>query len=144
MTGADAPRPSTYTYELTNDQQEILLGIMVGGNYRKRDVPYALWSIEGDHFNATLYQKEKRGKRKLGVQGSKACDFVEFVLQPNGVVPITMGGDSLVAASAAGGAPGETAPLPHGGKQTPYADAHLAYIVHLVALQAGIDLAAAL
>lgn len=115
MTGADAPRPSTYTYELTNDQQEILLGIMVGGNYRKRDVPYALWSIEGDHFNATLYQKEKRGKRKLCVQGSKACDFVEFVLQPNGVVPITMGGDSLVAASAAGGAPGETAPLPHGG-----------------------------
>ena len=36
---------SSYTYELTNDQQEILLGIMVNGNYRRREVPYSLWSI---------------------------------------------------------------------------------------------------
>jgi len=107
--------PTTYTFELTNDQQEILLGIFVGGNYRKREVPYSLWSVEGDHFNATLYQKEKRGKRKLCVQGAKACDFVEFVLQPNGVVPITMGGEGVVAAACAGASPEELAPLPHGG-----------------------------
>ena len=31
---------------------------MVNGNYRRREVPYSLWSIEGDHFNATLYAKE--------------------------------------------------------------------------------------
>ena len=113
MTGAGGPRPGTYTYELTNDQQEALLGIMVGGNYRKREVPYSLWSIEGDHFNATLYQKERNGRRKLCVQGAKAGDFVEFVLQPNGVTPVTMGGGA--AASVAGGPAGETAPLPHGG-----------------------------
>ena len=81
---------TSYTYELTNDQQEILLGIMVNGNYRKREVPYSLWSIEGDHFNATLYSKEKHGKRKLCVQGSKAEDFVLFVLEPN-----VLGGASL-------------------------------------------------
>ena len=113
MTGAEAPRPGTYTYELANAEQELLLGIMVGGNYRKREVPYALWSIEGDRFNATLYQKERNGRRKLCVQGAKAGDFVEFVLQPGGVVPVTMGGG--VAASGAGGPAGETAPLPHGG-----------------------------
>ena len=73
---------TTFTYELTNDQQELLLGVMLTGNYRRREVPYSLWSIEGDRFNATLYQKEKHGKRKLCIQGSGAEDFVLFVLEP--------------------------------------------------------------
>ena len=75
-------KKTIFTYELDEPQQEILLGIMVNGNYRKREVPYSLWSIEGDHFNATLYAKEKHGKRKLCVQGSKAEDFVLFTLEP--------------------------------------------------------------
>lgn len=78
----DAPKKTSFTFELTNDQQELLLGLMVGGNYRRREVPYSLYSIEGDHFNATLYQKEKHGRRKLCVQGSKAEDFVLFQLEP--------------------------------------------------------------
>ena len=77
-----SPKKTSFTFELTNDQQELLLGLMVSGNYRKREVPYSLYSIEGDHFNATLYQKEKHGKRKLCVQGSKAEDFVLFQLEP--------------------------------------------------------------
>lgn len=76
------PKQTSYTYELDNDQQELLLGIMVNGNYRKREVPYSIYSIEGDHFNATLYSKEKHGKRKLCIQGSKAEDFVLFQLEP--------------------------------------------------------------
>lgn len=76
------PRKTSFTFELTNDQQELLLGIMVNGNYRKREVPYSLYSIEGDGFNATLYQKEKHSRRKLCVQGSKAEDFVLFQLEP--------------------------------------------------------------
>ena len=86
----DAPEKTSFTYELTNDQQELLLGLMVYGNFRKREVPYSLYSIEGDHFNATLYEKEKHGKRKLCVQGSKAEDFVLFQLEP-----IVLGGASL-------------------------------------------------
>jgi ribonuclease HIII len=78
----DAPKKTSFTYELTEEQQEKLLGVMLGGNYRKREVPYSIWSIEGDKFNATLYQKEKHGKRKLCVQGSKAEDFVLFQLEP--------------------------------------------------------------
>ena len=73
---------TTFTYELTNEQQELLLGVMLTGNYRRREVPYSLWSIEGDRFNATLYQKEKHGKRKLCIQGGGAEDFVLFVLEP--------------------------------------------------------------
>ena len=86
----DAPKKTSFTYELTNDQQELLLGLMVNGNYRKREVPYSLYSIEGDHFNATLYAKEKHGRRKLCVQGSKAEDFILFQLEPN-----VLGGASL-------------------------------------------------
>ena len=90
MTGEDAPKKTSFTFELTNDQQELLLGLMVNGNFRKREVPYSLYSIEGDHFNATLYAKEKHGRRKLCVQGSKAEDFVLFQLEP-----IVLGGASL-------------------------------------------------
>ncbi len=92
----EAPRKTSFTFELTEDQQEILLGIMVGGNYRKREVPYSLYSIEGDHFNATLYEKEKHGRRKLCVQGSKAEDFVLFVLEPNVLMSATLGYETLL------------------------------------------------
>ena len=83
-------KKTSFTYELDNDQQELLLGVMLNGNYRKREVPYSLWSIEGDHFNATLYEKEKHGKRKLCVQGSKAEDFILYTLEPR-----VLGGASL-------------------------------------------------
>ncbi len=86
----ETPRKTSFTYELTNDQQEILLGLMMTGNFRRREVPYALCSIEGDHFNATLYEKERHGRRKLCVQGSKAEDFVLFQLEP-----CVLGGASL-------------------------------------------------
>lgn len=85
------PKKTVFTFELTNDQQELLLGIMMTGNYRRREVPYSLYSIEGDHFNATLYQKEKHGKRKLCVQGSKAEDFVLFQLEPIVLGAATLG-----------------------------------------------------
>ena len=82
---------TSLTYELTNDQQDILLGIMVNGNFRKREVPYSVYSIEGENFNATLYAKEKHGKRKLCIQGRGAKEFVEFQLEPKGVVPLSVG-----------------------------------------------------
>ena len=62
------------------------------GLHRPRKVPYALAAAEGDGFNCALYEKVKHGRRKLCVQGSKAQDFVEFFLEPGGVVPVTMGG----------------------------------------------------
>jgi len=89
------------------------------GNYRPKQVPYSMAAVEGDGFNCALYEKEKHGKRKLCVQGSKAQDFVEFFLEPNGVVPVTMGGGCDAAVAAAVGVGGES-PAPglataHGG-----------------------------
>ena len=95
MTDA-APKKTSFTFELDNDRQELLLGVMLGGNYRKREVPYSLWSVEGDGFNATLYSKEKHGKRKLCVQGSKAEDFVLFVLEPRVLGEATLGYESVL------------------------------------------------
>ena len=93
---SERTKKTSFTYELTNDQQELLLGVMVTGNYRKREVPYSLWSIEGDHFNATLYAKEKHGKRKLCVQGSGAEDFVLFVLEPTVLQSATFGYETVL------------------------------------------------
>ncbi len=98
MTGA------SFTYELTAEKQEILLGLMANGNYRKREVPYSLFSVEGESFNATLYEKEKHGTRKLCVQGRGAKEFIEFVLEPHGVVPLS----ALTSED-------EVAMKPHGG-----------------------------
>ena len=91
-----APKKSCYTYELTNDQQELLLGLMVTGNFRKREVPYSLYSIEGEKFNATLYEKEKHGKRKLCVMGSGAQDFIQFQLEPKGIVEVSLGYEQVL------------------------------------------------
>ena len=117
-------KQTCYTFELDAGQQEKFLALLAVGNYRPKQVPYSLAAAEGDGFNCALYQKEKHGKRKLCVQGSSAPDFVEFFLEPNGVVPVSMGGGGLdvervgavggaVAASASGSS--EQAPLPHGG-----------------------------
>ena len=107
----DATKKTSYTFELSNDQQELLLGLMVNGNFRKREVPYSLYSIEGEKFNATLYAKEKHGKRKLCVQGSGAQDFVEFQLVPTGVVSVEFGYEDVlhpeVASAHAGRRVGE-------------------------------------
>ena len=89
-------KKTSFTFELTGDQQELLLGIMVNGNYRKREVPYSIYSIEGDGFNATLYQKEKHSRRKLCVQGSKAEDFVLFRLEPTVLGAASLGYEALL------------------------------------------------
>ena len=87
---------STYTYELNGEQQNQLLMILEGGNYRKRAVPYSLMSVEGDGFNCTLYAKEKHGKRKCCIQGGKAEDFVLFVLEPQVLGAATLGYEDVI------------------------------------------------
>ena len=87
---------TTYTYELDDEQQNILLLIMEQGFYRKRTVPYALMSIEGEGFNCTLYEKEKHGKRKCCIQGGKAEDFVLYVLEPQVLRSATLGYENVI------------------------------------------------
>ena len=115
------PQKTCYTFELNGAQQEKLLALLSIGNYRPRQVPYSLAAVEGDGFNCALYAKEKHGLRKLCIQGQQAQDFVEFFLEPQGIVPVTMGGGGAVAstgavaAAAAGGAAPTGLRTAHGG-----------------------------
>ena len=102
-------RKTCFTYELDEAQQARLMALLASGNYRPKQVPYALAAAEGAGFNCALYEKEKHGRRKFCVQGGQAADFVAFFLEPNGVVPVTMGGAAEAAPA------GAEAPLPHGG-----------------------------
>lgn len=87
---------STYTYELDENQQNLLLLAMERGNYRKREVPYSLMSVEGEGFNCTLYEKVKHGRRKCCIQGGKAEDFVLFVLEPQVLGTATLGYEQVL------------------------------------------------
>ena len=91
------PAPKTcFTYELDAEQQDKLLALLALGNYRPRTVPYAMAAVEGDGFNCALYEKEKHGRRKLCIQGSKAQDFVEFFLEPNVLGVATVGYEDVL------------------------------------------------
>lgn len=90
------PPKTSFTYELDAEQQEKLLAMLALGNYRPRQVPYSMAAVEGDGFNCALYQKEKHGRRKLCIQGSKAQDFVEFFLEPNVLGAAMVGYEDLL------------------------------------------------
>ena len=93
-------KKTIFTFTLDAEAQDKVLIVLGGGNYRLREVPYSQISIEGEGFNCTLYNaKEKHGKSqaKLCVQGSKAEDFVQFTLEPFGVVPLQVGYEDIVS-----------------------------------------------
>ncbi len=87
---------TTFTYELDDAQQNELLAAFAAGNYRPRNTPYSLASVEGEGFNCTLYEKVRHGRRKCCVQGGKARDFVEFVLEPRVLKQATLGYESVL------------------------------------------------
>lgn len=87
---------TTFTYELGEEEQNKLLLILSGGVYRSRQVPYSLMSVEGDGFNCTLYAKEKHGRRKCCIQGGRARDFVEFVLEPQVLGAASLGYEDVL------------------------------------------------
>lgn len=73
---------NSFTFELDGNQQEKFLAMAAACNFRPKNTPYSIVSFEGEKFNCTLYAKEKYGKRKCLVQGSKAEEFVLFYLEP--------------------------------------------------------------
>ena len=81
---------TTFTFELDAAQQERLQALLAVGNFKPRQVPYSLVAVAGDGFTCALYQKERHGRRKLCVQGSKAEDFILYTLEPR-----VLGGASL-------------------------------------------------
>ena len=70
-------RKSSFTYELSPEQQARLLDILNNGNYRPTHVEHAIAAADGDGFRIVLYKSNK-----CVVQGKGAEDFVLFTLEP--------------------------------------------------------------
>lgn len=90
------PEKVCWTYELDEAQQQALLALLAVGNYRPKATPYTFASVEGNGFSCALYQKVKNGKRKAVVQGARAREFVEYVLEPNVLGAATLGYETLL------------------------------------------------
>ena len=68
---------NSYTIKLTPEQLAAAAELLATGNYRPRQVPYAVAAAEGDDCQIVLYQSGK-----CLVQGKGAADWVLFTLEP--------------------------------------------------------------
>lgn len=69
---------SSSIYTLSDEQVKSLKDLLVEREYEPKDVPYAQYAFIAPNLNITVYEK----KNKLMVQGKKAAEFIEFVLEP--------------------------------------------------------------
>jgi ribonuclease HIII len=69
---------TSFTYKLTQPQQEQLYGLLATGNYLPVEMEHTQIAVDGERCRIALY---KSGK--CLVQGKGAQDWVTFVLEPN-------------------------------------------------------------
>lgn len=74
---APMPEKTSYTYKLTQAQQDQVEALLRAGNYRPVTVPYARVAVKTENCNINLYTSGK-----LLVQGKGAEEFVLYVLEP--------------------------------------------------------------
>ena len=72
-----AASKNSYTFTLTEPQQDVLAGLLGSGTYLPIEVPHTKIAVDADHCKVMLYRSGK-----CLVQGKGAKDFVEFVLEP--------------------------------------------------------------
>ena len=63
---------------LTDEQVKSLKKLLIEREYEPKTVAYAQYAFIAPNLNITVYEK----KNKLMVQGKKAAEFIEFVLEP--------------------------------------------------------------
>ena len=68
---------TSFTFKLSDAQQETLISLLRGGNYRPKEVPYTRIAVEAEDCNIALYTSGK-----CVVQGKGAEDWVTFTLEP--------------------------------------------------------------
>ncbi len=69
--------PNSFTYELTSEQQRVLIDLIRGGNYRPLTMEHTIIAAATESCTIALY---KSGK--CLVQGKGAEEFVQFALEP--------------------------------------------------------------
>lgn len=83
-------KKTSYTIPLTPDQQEQLATLLRTGNYRPRETPYTIISVEGPDCNIALYTSGK-----CVVQGQGAEDWVTYTLEPQVLLEARLGYESV-------------------------------------------------
>ncbi len=82
---------TSFTYKLTDAQQQALTEILRHGNYRPADVPYTSIAVKTPDYGVNLYTSGK-----CLVQGKGARDFVQFVLEPCVLGAATVGYEEVL------------------------------------------------
>jgi ribonuclease HIII len=86
---------NSFTFKLTNEQQQVLTNILRTGNYRPMRVEHTSIAAEGPNCNIALY---KSGK--CLVQGRGAKDWVTFVLEPQVLQEVRIGYEEVLDPAA--------------------------------------------
>ena len=84
-------KKNSYTFVLTQEQQEALKILLKMGNYKAKEVPHTQMAVEAQDCVVNLY---KSGK--CLVQGKGAEDFVLFFLEPNVLQAATVGYEEIL------------------------------------------------
>ncbi len=82
---------TSFTFKLPKDQQETLIVILSGGNYRPVEAQHSIIAVEGDNCRIVLY---KSGK--CLVQGKGSADFISFVLEPLVLQEVRLGYEDIL------------------------------------------------
>jgi ribonuclease HIII len=85
------PTQNSFTFVLSESQQQVLIDLIRGGNYKPVQVEHTRIAAEGDGFRVSLY---KSGK--CLIQGSGAQDFVSFAMEPIVLQQVTLGYEGVV------------------------------------------------
>lgn len=80
------PTRTSFTVKLTEDQQQKLVSLLRRGNYRPRETPYTIVSVEGADCTIALYTSGK-----CVVQGKGTEDWVRFTLEPEVLLEAKLG-----------------------------------------------------
>ncbi|MFO7535633.1 MAG: ribonuclease HIII [Kiritimatiellia bacterium] len=85
------PTQNSFTFVLSEPQQQALIALLQNGNYRPVQVEHTRIAVEGNGFRVSLY---KSGK--CLVQGSGASDFVLFNMEPVVLQKVKIGYEDVV------------------------------------------------
>jgi len=81
---------TSYTVKLAPEQQQKLIALLRQGNYRPRETPYTLISVEAADCTIALYTSGK-----CVVQGKGTEDWVRFTLEPEILLEAKLGYESV-------------------------------------------------
>jgi ribonuclease HIII len=85
------PTQNSFTYVLSESQQQALVDLLKAGNYRPVLMEHTIYAAQGDGFRVAIY---KSGK--CLIQGSGAADFVSFAMEPMILQQVKLGYEDVV------------------------------------------------